>query len=120
MHPTHAAPAAAAAPPAPADPAGVAPSRRRRVYLHTLTWAFTAFNSVRVFAYLPNLVAIHAHGDSSQHSLLTWVILTGANTTMAGWLYEHNGQRMNKAIAVNIGNAGMCAAMVAAIAWYRF
>jgi hypothetical protein len=27
---------------------------------------------------------------------------------MAAWLYEHNGQRMNRAIAVNIGNACMC------------
>jgi len=27
---------------------------------------------------------------------------------MAAWLYEHNGQRMNRAIAVNLGNAAMC------------
>ena len=53
------------------------------VYLAALTWLFTLFNSVRVLAYLPTLLAIFTSGDSSQHSLLTWVTWVGANATMA-------------------------------------
>jgi hypothetical protein len=41
-------------------------------YLAVLTWLFTLFNSVRVLAYLPTLLAVFNSGDSSQHSLLTW------------------------------------------------
>lgn len=97
-----------------------APSMQRQVYLVLLAWSFNVFNSVRVFAYLPNLMTIHHSGDSSQHSLWTWLILAGANATMSAWLYEHNGQQMNKAIAVSIGNAAMCAMTAVVIAAYRF
>lgn len=89
-------------------------------YLQFLTWTFTLFNSVRVFAYLPTLWAIYASGDSSQHSLLTWLSWFGANATMAVWLYEHNGHRMDKAIAFNIGNATMCLGTSVLIMVYRF
>lgn len=91
----------------------------RDVYLRVLTWVFTAFNSIRVLAYLPTVLAIQASRDSSQHSLWTWVIWAGANASMAAWLYEHNGQRLNRAIAVNIGNATMCVATVGLIVAYR-
>jgi hypothetical protein len=93
--------------------------RPRQAYLMALTWAFTFFNSVRVMAYLPTLWAIHASGDSSQHSLWTWCTWLGANATMAAWLYEHNGQRVNRAVVVNIGNATMCALTVGLIVAYR-
>ena len=73
-------------------------------YLAVLTWLFTLFNSVRVLAYLPTLLAVFNSGDSSQHSLLTWLTWVGANATMAAWLYEHNGRRLNRAIAVNACN----------------
>lgn len=89
-------------------------------YLRLLTWAFTLFNSVRVLAYLPTLWAIQASADASQHSLWTWLIWVGANATMAAWLYENNGRRMNRAIAVSIGNTGMCMAAVLLIATYRW
>ena len=95
------------------------PLRRREAYVTVLTWAFTFFNSVRVAAYLPTAWAIHVSGDSSQHSLWTWCTWLGANATMAAWLYEHNGQRVNRAVAVNIGNATMCALTVALILAYR-
>jgi hypothetical protein len=95
-----------------------APPRTR--YLQHLSWAFTLFNSVRVLAYLPTLWAIHRTGDSNQHSLWTWATWIGANATMAAWLYEHNGQRLNRAVAVTLGNAGMCAVATLLIAWYRF
>jgi hypothetical protein len=91
----------------------------RELYLRFLTWAFTLFNSIRVIAYAPTIWAIHASGDSSQHSLWTWIIWAGANATMAAWLYEHNGRRVNRAIAVNMGNAAMCVATVAVIVVYR-
>ncbi len=100
----------------PAQPAASA----RKVYLALLTWAFTLFSSVRVFSYLPTLWAIHTSGDSSQHSLVTWLTWLGANVTMALWLYEHNGQHCNRAVMVNVGNALMCLATSLLIAWHRF
>lgn len=92
----------------------------RKVYLALLTWAFTLFNSVRVFSYLPTLWAIHTSGDSGQHSLVTWLTWLGANVTMALWLYEHSGQSCNRAVMVNVGNAVMCLATSVLIAWHRF
>ncbi len=105
--------------PATAGAGSAAPGTARSFYLLALTWAFTLFNTVRVFAYLPTLWAIHASADSSQHSLWTWLTWLGANATMAAWLYEHNGGRVNRAVLVNIGNSGMCVATVAVIVLYR-
>ena len=95
------------------------PAPASRAYLVALTWLFTLFNSVRVLAYLPTLLAIFTSGDSSQHSLLTWVTWVGANATMAAWLYEHNGRRLNRAIAVSACNALMCLATSILIVAYR-
>lgn len=97
----------------------VAGAQARRLYLRLLTWAFTLFNTVRVAAYAPTIAAIVRSGDSSQHSLLTWLTWLGANATMAAWLYEHGGQRLDKAIVVNIGNALMCLGTTVVIVWYR-
>jgi hypothetical protein len=91
----------------------------RRGYLVALTWAFTLFSSARVVAYLPTLWAIHQSGDTSQHSLLTWCAWLGSNATMAAWLHEQNGHVVNRAVGVNIANAGMCLATVVLITWYR-
>lgn len=99
-------------------PAASAPADRW-LYLKLLTWAFTLFNTVRVAAYLPTMWAIQASSDSSQHSLWTWLTWLGANATMAAWLHEHNGRRMNRAVAVNSGNAAMCLAMVVMIVGHR-
>ena len=92
---------------------------RREHYLLVLTWAFTFFSSVRVLSYLPTLWLIVQEQDASQHSVWTWGTWLGANLTMAGWLYEHNGQRFNRAVVVNLVNAAMCAATVLLIAWFR-
>jgi len=100
-------------------PAPVPQPVPRTTYLVLLTWAFTLFNSVRTLAYLPTMWSIWASGDSSQHSLWTWCTWLGANATMAAWLYEHNGQRINRAVMVNIGNATMCAATVVLITAHR-
>lgn len=94
--------------------------RPNAVYLALLTWAFTLFNSVRVFAYLPTVWAIHVSGDSSQHSLWTWLTWLGANATMAAWLYEQNVRRVNRAVVVNAGNALMCLVTVSVIVVYRW
>lgn len=97
-----------------------APERTpRRAYLTALTWTFTLFNSLRAIAYLPTIWAIHASGDSSQHSLWTWCTWLGANATMAAWLYEQNGQRWGRAVIVNSINAAMCAFTVLMIATHR-
>lgn len=101
--------------PAPA-PAG---SAARQAYLAALAWAFTVFNSIRIVSYVPTVLAIHASGDSSQHSLWTWGTWLGANLTMAAWLYEQDGQRLGRAAIVNLGNAAMCAVTVAVIAAHR-
>jgi hypothetical protein len=87
--------------------------------LCVLTWFFTLFNSVRVLAYLPTLWAIFTSGDSSQHSLLTWVTWVGASATMAAWLHEHNGRRANRAMAVNVCNTLMCLTTSTLIVAYR-
>lgn len=99
---------------APASAGGTRP-----LYLTTLTWAFTLFNTLRAVAYLPTMWAIYSSGDSSQHSLWTWFTWLGANATMAAWLYEQNGQRMSRAVAVNVGNAAMCAVTVTLIVLHR-
>ena len=99
------------------EPAAAPAGRRsaRTAYLALLTWAFTLFSSLRAVSYLPTMWAIQVNGDSSQHSLWTWCTWLGANATMAAWLYEHNGQRLGRAVLVNIGNALMCPVTVALI-----
>lgn len=92
----------------------------RSTYIAVLTWAFTLFNTLRAVAYLPTMWAIYTSGDSSQHSLWTWCTWLGANATMAAWLYEQNGQRLGRAVVVNIGNATMCAVTVALILVFRY
>ena len=105
--------------PAPVATAEPPTTGARKAYLTGLTWAFTLFSSLRAVSYLPTLWAIHQSGDSSQHSLWTWGIWLGANLTMAAWLYEQNGQRLGRAVVVNLGNSAMCAATVLLIAVYR-
>ncbi|WP_418317170.1 hypothetical protein [Piscinibacter sakaiensis] len=80
-----------------------------------LTWSFTFFSSARILAYLPTIWVIHASGDSSQHSVLTWITWLGSNLTMAAWLYEQGGRRLGRAVLVNLSNATMCALIVALI-----
>jgi hypothetical protein len=102
-----------------AIPRSARPGRARDTYLAWLGGAFALFNSIRIFAYMPTMVALLETGDSSQHSLLTWLCFLGGNTTMALWLWEQNGRRCNRAIAVNAGNAAMCLAIVTVILWTR-
>jgi hypothetical protein len=96
------------------------PVRWRRWYLQGLAWAFALFSTLRMLAYLPTVATIARSGDSAQHSLWTWLIWMGANLTMSAWLYEHNGCRMDRAIAVSLGNAVMCLGTAVVIAWYRW
>lgn len=91
----------------------------RSTYLLLLTWAFTFFSTVRVLAYLPTVWAIVQSSDSSQHSVWTWLTWAGANATMAAWLYEQNGRRVNRAVAVNACNASMCLLTLLTIMVYR-
>ncbi len=102
------------------EPEAVRSMASRSMYVRLLTWSFTLFNTLRLFAYLPTLAAIQTSQDSSQHSLWTWGTWFGANLTMALWLYEQAGRRATRAAAVNLGNAVMCAAGVMLIVWYRF
>lgn len=99
---------------------GRAPGPFLALALSLLPWAFAFFNSVRLLSYLPTLWAIHSQGDASQHSLITWLTWTGANATMAAWLYEKNGLRFDRAVAVNACNATMCLATTALIVAYRW
>lgn len=99
-------------------PAPSAPGARGW-YLELLALAFALFNSARLLSYLPTLWAIHASGDSSQHSLWTWCCWFGANLTMAAWVHEHNGRRCDRVVALNAGNALMCGATIVLIVLYR-
>ncbi len=104
----------------PITPSGATPRwTPRSIYLLLLTWTFMLFSSLRMVAYLPTLWAIYSTGDSSQHSLWTWCSWLGANLTMAAWLYERDGGRVDSAVLVSIGNAAMCLAAVVLIAGYR-
>lgn len=87
--------------------------------LTLLSGAFALFNGLRIVAYLPTLAAIQTSGQADQHSLFTWLTFLGANLTMALWLHEQNGRRMNRAVAVNAFNALMCGAIAASITWLR-
>ncbi len=91
----------------------------RPSYRACLAWAFTAFNTTRVLTFLPLLWAIHEAGDSSQHSLLTWITWLGANLTTVLWLYECGGRRIDRVLLFSLGNAGMCALGIAVVIWYR-
>jgi hypothetical protein len=91
----------------------------RRLYRVLLDVSFQFFSVLRVLSYLPMLWAIHASGDSSQHSLWTWGIWLMSHLTMAGWLFERNAGRLDRAIGVTLANASMCAASLMLIASYR-
>lgn len=106
--------------PAAAAPRAAAGRDLRTTYVAVLTWSFTFFSSARILAYLPTIWAIQATGDASQHSLWTWLTWLGSNLTMAAWLYEQSGQRLGRAVLVNLGNACMCAAIVALIVACRW
>ena len=99
--------------------ANAVPSRSRSLYQTLLNAMFLVFSSTRLLTYLPTLWAIQQHGDSGQHSLLTWSAWIGSNAVMAAWLYETNGRRVNRAIVVMVGNAVMCLAVSVLIVWYR-
>lgn len=88
--------------------------------LSLLGGTFALFNCLRLVAYLPTLAAIQSSGHADQHSLFTWLTFLGANLTMALWLHEQNGRRINRAVAVNAFNAFMCGAIAASIAWLRW
>ena len=108
----------------PTDPHAATTTARasgtaRALYLRCLTWAFTLCSSVRIVAYLPTIIAIYGSRDSAQHSLWTWCSFMLSNLTMAGWLHEHNQQRLNRAIVVNLCNSAMCLAIVLLIVWFR-
>jgi hypothetical protein len=92
----------------------------RKRHLSLLSGSFALFNSLRIVAYMPTLLAIQSSGHADQHSLFTWLTFLGANLTMALWLLEQNGGRMNRAVAVNAFNALMCGAIAASIAWLRW
>lgn len=91
----------------------------RSLYLDTLALVFALFNSARLASYLPTLWAIQSSGDSSQHSLWTWCCWFGANLTMAAWVHEQNGRRCDRVVALNAGNALMCAATIVLIVFHR-
>lgn len=91
----------------------------RFAYRDVLASAFAFFKSARLVAYLPTIWALWTRGDSSQHSLWTWLTWLGANATMAAWLADQNGGRLNRAAAVSLGNATMCLAITVLIVAFR-
>ncbi|QIL72998.1 hypothetical protein G7048_23190 [Diaphorobacter sp. HDW4B] len=101
------------------NPSGLERQVWRQWYLRCLTWAFMLLTAARLVAYMPTVVSIVQSRNSQQHSLWTWLIWVGANLTMAAWLYEHNGQQMDKAIGVSLANATACAFTAVVILWFR-
>ena len=103
----------------PPSPPANAPGATNSLHMQLLNWTFILFSSTRLLTYLPTLWAIHTSGNSSQHSLWTWMAWVGSNLSMAAWLYEHNGRQFNKAAAVVCGNAVMCLSTCLVILLYR-
>lgn len=83
-----------------------------------LSTAFALFGTLRIVSYLPTLMAISVSGDSSQHSLWTRGIWFGSHVTLAAWLYEQAGRRIDHAIGLSLCNAAMSAAALVLIAFY--
>jgi hypothetical protein len=97
--------------------ASVAPDSR---YRQLLLGAFAGFNALRMVSYLPMLWAIHASGQSSQHSLWTWFIWLGSNLATGLWHLERQDRRFDATSAVLLTNAFMCAVTVVLIAVFRW
>jgi hypothetical protein len=109
-----------------ASGSGRAPVRRRAIgatqrkrlhgaYRSGLGFAFALSHSLRLLAYLPVIATLHASGDTSQHSLLTWLTWLFANLTMAGWNFEQNGHRVDRGVLLSAGSALMCTIVVVQI-----
>jgi hypothetical protein len=96
-----------------------ADAERPSGYSRIVDGCFTVFSSTRLLTYLPTLWAIYVSTDSSQYSLLTWCAWIGSHLSMAAWLYEHNGRRLNRAVVVTLGNAVMCITTSLFILAYR-
>jgi hypothetical protein len=90
------------------------------LYPRPLFGAFALTNAIRVLSYLPTLWAIHASGDSSQHSLWTWCAWFGSNLATGLWQVERNARRLDATAAVLLMNATMCATAIALIVAYRW
>lgn len=105
--------------PTAAAPGARDPLAPAGLYARLLAWAFALFSSARIVAYLPTVWALWHSGDSQQHSLFTWITWTGANATMALWLWEQNGRRASRAVAVNLCNTAMCMATLVLIVALR-
>jgi hypothetical protein len=88
-------------------------------YQRLLLGAFALFNALRVVSYLPTFWAIHASGDSAQHSLWTWVVWFGSNLATSLWHCERNGRRWDMTATVLLTNAAMCAVAIVLICAYR-
>jgi len=99
-----------------------APAARngRPLYLTVLGWAVTLLGAVRLLSYLPTLWAICSSGQSGQHALTTWLTWAAANATMAAWLYEQHGRRVDCAVLINGCNAAMCLLTSVVITAFRF
>lgn len=95
------------------------PSTWRAAYLRLLGIAFALFSSVRILTYVPTIWAMQMSQNSDQYSLLTWISWVGANGTMAAWVYESNGHKLDPVCLLNIGNTLMCSATCLAIVYYR-
>jgi hypothetical protein len=95
------------------------PPRVEPRYQRGLFGAFALFNALRVVSYFPTFWAIHASGDSSQHSLWTWFIWSGSNLLTGLWHLERQQRRLDCTAAVLLVNAAMCAAAFVLVAAYR-
>jgi hypothetical protein len=103
-------------------PAAAAAAPAGQVWRRLLETAFLLCNGARVLAYLPTLWAIHASGDTSQHSLWTWGTWMMANLTMGLWLFERDrgcGGRLDRAVLISVMNGVMCLSAVLLILWLR-
>lgn len=79
------------------------------LYMRTLAAAFVFWNSVRILTYLPTMRLLVRRGASGRdYSVLTWASWTCSNGTLALYLFEVGGHRIDSLVVLNGGNALMC------------
>jgi hypothetical protein len=79
------------------------------LYVTGLSWAFLVTNSMRVLAYLPTIKKLlRADVTADCQSLLTWLLWSASNLTLALHLFESNHHQVNEMILIAGGNALMC------------
>ncbi len=86
--------------------------------LNVIKWLYVAFNSVRVFSYIPQIITVAKEKSQAKAlSLLTWFFWTGANITTA--LYAHVILKDDMLTWMSLGNSLGCMIVIGIVIYKR-